>query len=447
MAFHLYDISEIYSNADGSVQYIEMAVGNFSGESFWQGHTITVTQGGTTHAFTFPSNLASTATNNTSVLIASQGFADLGLVTPDFIVPAGFLFSNGGTINFAGVDSLSYTSLPGGTLALYRNGSTDTNSPRNFAGHTASIPAQVEDGGGHDLLGTTGDDLLLGGAGNDVLNGGAGADTMLGGAGDDSYVVDNAGDSVQETTTRGGTTDAGGTDIVLSTINYGLGNFVEKLSLIGADTINGTGNGLDNSMMGNGAANVLSGLDGNDALYGGPGIDTAVFGFSRSTYAITRADGVLTVTGGSDGTDTLVDIERLKFSDVNLAMDIDGGAGQAYRLYRAAFDRTPDTEGLSYWIRGMDAGARLQDVAKSFIASPEFISTYGANTSDNAFVDLLYNNVLGRAPDDGGRAFWLDSMQNHGVSREQALIGFSESLENQFAVIGVIKDGIEYFPS
>ena len=103
MSFHLYTINELYSNADGSVQFIEMTVGNFDGQGFWAGRSISVSQGGTTHSFTFPTDLPSEEmTANTTVLIATQGFANLGIVTPDFIIPSGFLFTNGGTVNYAG---------------------------------------------------------------------------------------------------------------------------------------------------------------------------------------------------------------------------------------------------------------------------------------------------------------------------------------------------------
>ena len=93
MAFHAYRLNEIYSNADGTVQFIELVVGAINGESSWSGQSITVTQGSVTHSFSFPRNLPSTTTANTSVLIATQGFAELGLVTPDYIVPANFLFT------------------------------------------------------------------------------------------------------------------------------------------------------------------------------------------------------------------------------------------------------------------------------------------------------------------------------------------------------------------
>ena len=113
MTFHLYRINELYSNGDGSVQFIEMTVGNFNGEGFWTGNSISVSQGGTTHSFTFPTDLPSETTANTTVLIATKGFANLGLVRPDYIIPAGFLFtSGGGSVNYAGVDSFTYTQLP-----------------------------------------------------------------------------------------------------------------------------------------------------------------------------------------------------------------------------------------------------------------------------------------------------------------------------------------------
>jgi hypothetical protein len=140
MSFHLYTINELYSNADGSVQFIEMTVGNFDGQGFWAGHSISVSQDGTTHSFTFPIDLPSEMTANTTVLIATQGFANLGIVTPDFIIPSGFLFTNGGTVNYADVDSLMYAQLPtDGSTALFRNGSMAPAVATDFAGHSSAL--------------------------------------------------------------------------------------------------------------------------------------------------------------------------------------------------------------------------------------------------------------------------------------------------------------------
>ena len=140
MSFHNYRLNELYSNADGSIQFIELVVGNVNGESFWQGQTITATQGSTTHTYTFPNDLGSAATANRSVLVATQGFANLGLVAPDFIVPAQFLFTNGGTVNFAGVSSVAYASLPtDGSHSLNANNTTGINSPTNFLGLAGTV--------------------------------------------------------------------------------------------------------------------------------------------------------------------------------------------------------------------------------------------------------------------------------------------------------------------
>ncbi len=140
MSFHEYRLNEFYSNADGSIQYVELLVGNANGESFWQGHTLVATQGATTHSFTFPSNLPSTSTANRAVLVATQGFANLGLVTPDFIVPAQFLFLASGSVNFAGVSLFNYASLPtDGTHSLAVGNVVGIGSPKNFSGVTAAV--------------------------------------------------------------------------------------------------------------------------------------------------------------------------------------------------------------------------------------------------------------------------------------------------------------------
>lgn len=141
--FHTYQINELYSNADGSVQFIELheAFGA-SGQNLLGVHTISVTRGPTTHTFSFATDLPNGNTANTSVLIATPGFAGLGIVTPDYIVPAGFLFTGGGTVNYAGVDSLIYPSLPtDGVHSLFRDGTIATNLATNFAGQTGSIAA------------------------------------------------------------------------------------------------------------------------------------------------------------------------------------------------------------------------------------------------------------------------------------------------------------------
>jgi Ca2+-binding RTX toxin-like protein len=129
-----------------------------------------------------------------------------------------------------------------------------------------------------------GNDLLKGNGGNDVLDGGAGADSMLGGAGNDTFVVDNLADKVYETMTVTSTTDAGGVDLVKSSVSFALGSFLEKLTLTGTGAINGTGNNLANTLVGNNAANTLSGGAGNDTLTGGGGKDQLTGGAGSDIF-------------------------------------------------------------------------------------------------------------------------------------------------------------------
>lgn len=126
--------------------------------------------------------------------------------------------------------------------------------------------------GGDDLLnGGEQNDILIGGLGNDRLNGGVGIDSMTGGVGDDTYVVDNIGDTVIENYNEG-------LDTIESSVSYNLGANLENLTLLGTGAINGTGNYLDNLLIGNNALNTLTGASGNDWLDGNGGTDTLIGG-------------------------------------------------------------------------------------------------------------------------------------------------------------------------
>lgn len=136
--FHLWQIAEIYSNANGTAQYIELTT-SASGQQFVGGFQLTASQAGSTHSFTFPADLPGDSANR-KFLIGTQGFADLGIVTPDYVVPNGFLFQPNGSVNFAGVDVMTYDTLPSnGVSALNRAGNIVVNAPTNFAGATGTI--------------------------------------------------------------------------------------------------------------------------------------------------------------------------------------------------------------------------------------------------------------------------------------------------------------------
>jgi Ca2+-binding RTX toxin-like protein len=132
--------------------------------------------------------------------------------------------------------------------------------------------------GNDALAGGFGGDTLIGGLGADLLNGGLGADSMSGGVGNDVYHVDNAGDRVIEGAFAG-------IDTIVSTVSLALGANVERLTLIGASAINGSGNALNNTLRGNATSNVLVGGLGADVLLAGAGKDILVGAVGRDVSA------------------------------------------------------------------------------------------------------------------------------------------------------------------
>ena len=144
-------------------------------------------------------------------------------------------------------------------------------------------------GGNDGLFGKGGADHLVGGDGNDSLDGGLGADVLEGGAGDDVYIVDEAGDTTLE--------QAGsGLDRVKASLDWTLAAELERLSLLGAADLNGTGNGLDNRLDGNAGANALAGGEGNDSFYGLDGADTLLGGSGND--AMDGGAGADSMAGG-----------------------------------------------------------------------------------------------------------------------------------------------------
>lgn len=98
--------------------------------------------------------------------------------------------------------------------------------------------------------------------------------------------------------------------------------------------------------------------------------------------------------------------------------------GPVARLYRAYFLRRPDAAGLAYW---NDQDIPLVSISEAFAASDEFADLYGT-LSNQAFVEQIYNNVMGREPDEGGRRYWTSVLYG-GMRRGSVMLNFSESPE------------------
>ena len=211
---------------------------------------------------------------------------------------------------FTGDANANHLSGLGGNDTLYGLGGND----------------HLEGGVGNDLLyGGDGNDLLDGGAGNDLLDGGTGNDRMVGGSGDDLYIVDSAGDVVVELANEG-------YDTVRSSVSYTLTDNVERLELTGS-ALDGTGNALDNYLLGNGLSNHLDGGAGNDILLGGAGIDYLRGGAGNDR--LVGGDGKDYMTGGT-GNDTFVaelgSLTVTKLGNLSLDVIFDFSAGDKIDL-------------------------------------------------------------------------------------------------------------------
>ena len=232
-------------------------------------------------------------------------------------------------------------------------------------------------------------------------------------------------------------------DYVLSLSNGALPGF-EIQGTTGHDYLVGS-NGNDNIYAGAGRDLIFSSA-GDDYISGGSGLDTLVLGGKVSDYSMqgSRSQFNLTDHVGHDGVDTISQVERLVFSDGAIALDIDGNAGQAYRLYDAALGRKPDLVGLGYWIDQLDAGASLTEIAETFVHSSEFQNLYGSHPSVAALVTELYQNILYRLPDQGGFDYWSNQLRYGKMSVAEVVVAFSESVEHQAQIIGQIQNGIDY---
>lgn len=170
------------------------------------------------------------------------------------------------------------------------------------------------------------------------------------------------------------------------------------------------------------------------------------FNGKRSDYTLAKTATGISVTAlvGQEGVVNLVNPKRLLFTDIAVAFDIDGTAGKAYRIYQAAFNRTPDYDGLGFWIDQMDKGMSLESVAAGFVTSQEFATLYGPRPSNAEIVGKFYENVLHRAPDPAGYSYWVGVLDKGLANPSAVLAAIGESQENKDQLAPVIGSGFYY---
>ena len=222
------------------------------------------------------------ATVDVNSYVTGNTITNSGVARPVIIIPTG------GTQNFTGTDFAEWFAGETGQASYSAAGRAFS-----FDGRGGNDLAEGGDQS-DNLAGGSGDDSLVGNAGNDLLDGGTGADTMRGGTGDDVFIVDSAGDVVQEA-------QAEGTDEIRTALaSYSLAVLpdVEKLTATSDSAHDFRGNSGNNFITGGSGADVLRLYDGgNDTVMAAGGSDNIFLGATLNAVDI--------VNGGA-GTDTLV---------------------------------------------------------------------------------------------------------------------------------------------
>lgn len=182
-----------------------------------------------------------------------------------------------------------------------------------------------------------------------------------------------------------------------------------------------------------GGDDTITGDDGSDVILGGAGMDTAViegdffdfnFQFSRGGVAVTDK------TDSDEGTDFLNGIETVQFDDGALDLTVLDGAAQLEadqlqlltELYVAYFDRAPDAGGLLFWGDALEGGTTLPEIAALFFEEEETQEKMPGDLPTEAFVDLAYQNLLERDPDQAGKEYWVRELDTGSVSRPEFML-------------------------
>jgi VCBS repeat-containing protein len=356
-----------------------------------------------------------------------------------------------GSGDFEGTGSTFNNKIASGAGSDLLDG-RDGNDTLNAGGGNDTLSG----GAGNDsLLGGADTDVLTGGAGNDTMDGGTGKDAMTGGAGSDIYIVDDASDSVSELASEG-------IDAVRTTLaSYGLTANVENLSFVGTGDFKGTGNPINNKLIGGAGNNTLDGGDGNDTLNGaigndvliggaskdvligdagkdsldggvsndnldagsdddtligglgndvingGLGEDTAIFAGRIGGYAVTEVAGIITVkdvvtSDGNDGTDKLSNVEVLQFQDGKLFFN---------HAPSAPVDLDSSTNTV---LEGATADSLVGITASA--SDIDYLSSITYSLVENGGGRFLINSTSGAVSVAPGAAFNADSEPSIGVT-------------------------------
>ena len=235
------------------------------------------------------------------------------------------------------------------------------------------------------------------------------------------------------------------------TVNFG--SVIENLTgtgyadnLFGTETINTISGGAGkDSINGLGGNDLLIGGQGDDQLIGGLGVDTAQFSGTFASYLTTASKSQFTVTDkrlNSDGSDNITSVERLKFSDKSIAIDLDGNAGMSAKIIGAVLGKEavkiPAFMGIGLSL--LDGGMNYSDLGALALAA------VGATTND-AIVSTLWLNVIGSPASAIDKAPLIQLLADGMKAGDLAALAADTALNiTNINLVGLAQTGIEYIP-
>lgn len=287
------------------------------------------------------------------------------------------------------------------------------------------------EGGNDKLFGDAGNDTLRGGADNDQLDGGSGSDIALYAGALADYRIARLADGRWRVEDKRNSADNEGTDLLKDIEQV---KFSDQTIRVGANY------DLDRDAI-------------PDFLETGSGTnpnakDNNVFGSSKLFVMQLYRDILFREAdeGGLKFWQTQLDSgarsQALVTANFLQSAEFQAGAATVTRLYFGALDRLPDNAGLDSWMGAMQSGTPLSAVASSFIASKEFTERFGAQDKAG-LVDQMYLNVMRRAADAEGKAYWLQRLEA-GMSKGDLVLGFTESREYQASTEAKVGVSLNY---
>lgn len=195
---------------------------------------------------------------------------------------------------------------------------------------------------------------------------------------------------------------------------------------------------------------TFEGHAGNDVLNGHDGIDTAVFDGQRSQYALASSGDTVTVQdgrSGGDGRDSLQHIERLRFDDRSVALDLDGHAGSVARLVGTLFgpQGMDDAALVGLGLRLKDEGASDAQLARVAVDSALFATAAGSHSNAD-FVRLVYRNVTGHEAGTAELQHYTALLDSGATDQVSLALWASQTTElaQRIDLAGLAERGLEF---